>query len=399
MRILLIIVAICAGLFWGFGKLKELIYPSDGGSSFTSYRPEKLASDAKEKEKTKGGLLPSLGVSGQGGRNSLETLHTSKVVILEHREVPPAEWVQQAQALGASCVVDPVNRSVLFKGPVEVIEILASALKAADVVPGSCGLQTFAVYVSREAVRGFDLKAALLAVAGGSSTATLGDGAISFDLGIDKVAAALEVIADGQTVEVIQRPHVRLLDRVPASVEATDEVPIPSTSVSQGISQTSVNYRKVGLQLTVNPVFLAGDRVRLNVMQSNGVIGSTVEIDGNEVPIIQTQNVSSALELSVGQSVLLGGVRTYRRETKRGLLRKVDSVQEGALYVVLCTYSDSPRAIEARPDVEFPADVDWIPSPGISAAQDPAEWITGELLPPKPWQDEERAFIRSKAGK
>jgi len=390
------IVCLAAAGFWAFGKVKEIFSPKDGGMMFSSYRPDKVKADAEKAEKS-GSRLPTLGAPS-ATREAPLVPQASRVVILKHREVPPADWVAQAQALGASCLVDPVNRSVLLKGPVDAINIVAEALEAADVVPGSCGLQTFAVYVSREAIKGFDLKAALLAVTGDGVTGTIGDGAISFDLGLDRITAALDLIADGQTVEVVQRPHVRLLDRVPANVEATDEVPIPSTSVSQGIAQTSITYRKVGLQLTVNPVFLSGDRLRLNVVQSNGVIGSTVEIDGNEVPIIQAQTVSSALELSVGQSVLLGGVRTFRRENKRGLLGKSESVQEGALYVVLCTYSDSPRATEIRPEVEFPQNV-WIPSPGLPPAEDPRDWIDGHLLPPKGWQDEEESFIRSKAAK
>lgn len=403
MRMILILVALFAGGFWLWGKAKNALgFVEETREGVVELVEKEKGQKEPEKESPAKTAEWSIGPGSWAGSSGKEkeVPKVSRLVRLKYRPMPGQELVGQLTSLGLVAVIDNVARTIYLQGPVDVVNNLADALAQSDTVPGSCGLQTWAVYVSKSAVKGFDLQAALLAVAGHDRvTADLGGGGVSLSLGADRIAAALDVMADGQAVEVVQRPHVRLIDGATATVEAIDEIPVPSTTVSQGLAQTSIEYRKVGLQLRVEPQFLEADRVRLKVHQQNGILGQSVEIDGNTVPIVQSQSVESSLEMTVGESVVFGGVRTYRRTKKRGLLRNVEEVEEGALYLILSTYTDVPRAIELRPAVEYPAGQDWIPGPGLPFAEDPADWIDGMLLPPMTPEAEERAFLRDHARK
>jgi hypothetical protein len=319
-----------------------------------------------------------------------------RVYRFQHREPPEAGQIQIAQSVDAALTVDRFSRSVGISGTVEGVELVTRYLEAIDVVPGSCAVQSWAVYVDKSAQKGFDLVAALLAVSAGETTATLGEGGLTLNLNVDRVSVALDAIADGSAVEVVQRPHVQLQHGVTAKIESLQEVPIPSTAVSQGIAQTSVEYRKVGLQLEVVPYFLGNDQLRLGVMQNNGLIGQNVRIGENEVPVIQSQMVSSSVQMTVGQTVVLGGVATYRERLVRGLLRNVKEVSEGSLYVIISTYHDVPKAVPVDlPQMSGPD----VPPPLIPPFDDPADWINGELLPAKGWRREERDFLRAKSAK
>jgi hypothetical protein len=93
-------------------------------------------------------------------------------------------------------------------------------------------------------------------------------------------------------------------------------------------------------------------------------VGRSVVVDGEDVPVFQTQKVSSQVELAVGQSLVLGGVRSTRTKRVKGLLSSRDEVETGTLYVCLATYEDAPRARAVEPD--------WVPdSPGVLP---PVEW-------------------------
>ncbi|MBB5349879.1 hypothetical protein HNR46_000100 [Haloferula luteola] len=396
MRFFLILIGLGLAGWYGWRSVKSAL-------SFESAKEviQKVEDQTQPQKKPRKPIENGIasGIRQSLGTDKEQAPFYARTVRFENRPAPAVEMLSQLATVGVNAFADSVTRSIVLTGPGDRVEAIALALESGDWVPGSCGCQAFAVYVSRKAEKGFDLVAALSAVGGHKTTASIGGGDVVVTLGLDEVVAALQVIADGEAVDVIQRPHVRLLDGVPARVEAIEEVPVPSTVVSQGIAQTSIEFRKVGLQLTVEPVFLGGDRVRLSIRQENGLLGSPVEIEGNDIPVIQTQAVESGVELTVGQSVVLGGMRTYRKTLSRGLLRNVESVEEGALYVILSTFSDAPRATLPVPDASGPLEgPEWFEDDSSGPLPSPADWIDGELLPRKGWEEEERELIRSKLG-
>ena len=298
----------------------------------------------------------------------------------KHREIP--DGLSQLSTGNQSLIIlaDAFTRTVSVTGDPLSVQTITEYLAAIDLVPGSCGVQTWAVFVDRSLATGWDLVAAINSIVPTSTAAELGNGAFTLNIGSGDLSSALAVIADGSSVEVLQRPHVLLEHGAPSRIESIQEVPVPSTAVSQGISQTSIEYRKVGLQLTVTPRFLDRDRVRLEIAQSNGLIGQTVNIDGNEIPIIQSQAVATTATLTVGQTIILGGVSTIRQSVVKGLLRDKTELSEGSLYLVLTTFHPEPKAL--------PVVSPFTPDPfgTVPLAQpdpDASEWILDGLLPSK----------------
>jgi hypothetical protein len=165
-------------------------------------------------------------------------------------------------------------------------------------------------------------------------------------------------------------------------------------AVSQGISQSSVNYRKVGLELEVVPYFMSGDRVSLAVNQSNGLIGSQVDLGNGSAPIIESQRVKTSVQLKIGQSIVLGGVATDRVRTVRGLLRNTEEKQSGFLYVVLATVPARPLT-ETGDSPSLMAPAFSSPPPSSVGMESPAEWVDSQLLPAIDWQKQESDFLRS----
>jgi hypothetical protein len=383
MRLFLVLAVIGGIGFWCYRTATNGFDASaiKGGMNFLQSKTASVV-----KPNVKGGPSSSSRAAGKPASDSLAVVgappdpvaKASRTYAFKFREPPAQNELVSMNSAGVSVLIDSVTRSALCVGTVEGVDIAMRHLAAIDQAPGSCSVRTWAVYVDRSQVKGWDLVAAINSLlSGGAASLVVGSGGLVLDADVGKISAALEIVCDGSVVEVIHRPHVQLQHAAVAKIESLQEVPVPSTTVSQGISQTSITYRKVGLQLDVTPYFYAGNRVRLAVVQTNGLIGQNVKIDGNDIPIIQSQTVSTSCELAVGQTVILGGVSTLRQKSVRGFLRNKTEVSEGALYVILSTYYDAPKAVKV----------------GAAALADPPALDDVPLLPP---MDDPRGWLEER---
>ncbi len=315
----------------------------------------------------------------------------------KYRNPPLETELGSFSQLGVQIYIDRSTRSVFLRGSKVDVESIRDFFSCLDTVQGSCSVRTWAVFVDDSMATGWDLTAAISAVTNPKSSLTVGDGKAILDIGVGDLAAALDVMCDSGGVRVLQRPHISLLDGVEATIESTREIPIPSVTLSNGFSQSSVSYRKVGLQLHVTPVFLSSDRLRLSVRQENGLVGADVEVSGVKVPTIDTQTVQTSVELTVGQAVVLGGVATDRIEIQKGLLKDTEVRRRGALYIVLGTYTEVPRAYPVTEDL-----LPGYPSVSIPFSQPSVQsfdFLGSGVLPSKSWRQQESDFIRVKSVK
>jgi type II secretory pathway component GspD/PulD (secretin) len=408
-------LAIILGLgFYGWHALsnkKSLL--GDAVKNHADAQPVKLSDSAEIAAKrsaeikpvpsivpTVAGVAPGSVASGSGPAMAPMEATGTAFYQFKHREPPPVDQMQGLQSMGVMVAMDRQSRSCVVRGPQSAVEAIVSFLASSDTMADSCAVQTWAVYVDRSAEKGFDLVAALRAASGVSGSALdVSGGGFTLDIGAGDVAAALSAICEGSAVEVVHRPHVRLAHGVTSRIESTQELPLPMSVVSNGVSQGSIEFRKVGLQLEVTPFFLSNSMVRMAVSQTNGILGDAVEVQGTEIPVIQSQTVQTTADLSVGQTVVLGGVQTKRIRKVNGLLRDSTQVTEGALYVILSTYSDIPKAVPVgSPRLEYP---EGMPVPLAMPGRSSEEWIDDKLqiLPPLGWEREEAELVRRKSAK
>jgi general secretion pathway protein D len=78
---------------------------------------------------------------------------------------------------------------------------------------------------------------------------------------------------------------------------------------SSGTSRSSVEYRDIGIQLTVTPLIGADGTVQMVVEQTVENIVDTVSIDGNSQPVIGVREATSTVSVQDGEIVVLGGLQ------------------------------------------------------------------------------------------
>ena len=121
---------------------------------------------------------------------------------------------------------------------------------------------------------------------------------------------------------ILARPAVYTANNKRAVISNGQQVPIPGTSLSNvpttGVAGTSVGsvasvestvqYEDVELRLEVIPLINSNNEVTLKIAQINNTLGNNVNISGNEVPIINSQRLTTTVTIPSGATVVLGGL-------------------------------------------------------------------------------------------
>ena len=118
--------------------------------------------------------------------------------------------------------------------------------------------------------------------------------------------------------KVISRPMVFTSNNKKAIIASGTEIPVPSNTISSptgsgiltgGISQsTTVEFKKVALQLEVVPLINSEKEVSLDILQKVDSLAGTTVIDGNAIPNIATRYIRTTVASPNGATIVLGGL-------------------------------------------------------------------------------------------
>jgi general secretion pathway protein D len=136
----------------------------------------------------------------------------------------------------------------------------------------------------------------------------------------DAFAAIVHLLESSGRFKVMSRPTVFTSNNKKAIIASGREVPVPVSTLSNvntgGIVnntaavQSSIEYKKVVLQLEVVPLINSEKEVSLDILQKLDSIvpGGNVDISGNSVPTIDTKYIRTNVSAPNGSTIILGGL-------------------------------------------------------------------------------------------
>lgn len=138
-------------------------------------------------------------------------------------------------------------------------------------------------------------------------------GALSSALNI---AGVLSVLDDYAMGKILAQPTLVCLSGQSAEFLAGGEIPLPQ---SQGMGQTSIEFKEYGVKLAFVPTVLAGDviDVRMEVEVSEPDYGKTIRLTGTEIPGFVTRKGRSHLRLGSGMTFAMAGMLSENRAFSR----------------------------------------------------------------------------------
>jgi type II secretory pathway component GspD/PulD (secretin) len=125
-------------------------------------------------------------------------------------------------------------------------------------------------------------------------------------------------------IRILSAPLLSTSHNQPANVFVGEERPVITSSTSDIVntntSRSTVESKKIGLDLTVTPRVGQNGSIEMKVDQSTNSVSGTVVIDGNEQPITAQRSASSYLIANHNETVVLAGLQSYRETESKGIM-------------------------------------------------------------------------------
>jgi type II secretion system protein D len=139
----------------------------------------------------------------------------------------------------------------------------------------------------------------------------------------DAVSYFVRALDQRSNFKILARPAVYTANNKRAVISSGQRVPVPQSTLSNlttgttgGIINNSqstavaatVGYEDVELRLEVIPLINSNNEVTLKVAQINDTLGNNVNISGNQVPIVNSQRITTTVTVPSSATIVLGGL-------------------------------------------------------------------------------------------
>jgi general secretion pathway protein D len=140
------------------------------------------------------------------------------------------------------------------------------------------------------------------------------------------LASVVHALDSTGRFRVISRPMVFTSNNKKAIIANGQEIPVPTNTLSNATTvgnvasvQSSIEFKKVALQLEVVPLINSEKEVSLDILQKidSVVPGSNVNIGGNQVPTIATRYIRTNVSAPNCSTIVLGGLITDTKNTSK----------------------------------------------------------------------------------
>ena len=220
-------------------------------------------------------------------------------------------------------VADERSNALIVTGTKRDIEQARQLIEKIDVLLPQVKIDVVIAEVSLNGSDGSGINAFGFDYAGnwdGSSFGPVSTNSIEFNpregsSGIFPTALSMELVfkiaAARNNIRLINVPTIVATHNQEASIVVGEARPVVTGSQSDltggSFSRSTVQYRDIGIELTVTPLIGADGSIQIQIEQVVDNLGGTVSIDGNEQPIITTRRASSFLTVSDGELITLAG--------------------------------------------------------------------------------------------
>ena len=153
-----------------------------------------------------------------------------------------------------------------------------------------------------------------LGLISGSGDTLIGSGMSFLVENSSRFKAIVKALADDNRVNILSAPQILASDGQIAKIDVGEDVPTVTSSYrttdsgsTASTTDTTIQYRNVGIILTVTPHINDNGMVRMEINQEVSQL-STKTIEGINSPIFSQRVAESILSVPDGQTVVIGGL-------------------------------------------------------------------------------------------
>jgi general secretion pathway protein D len=137
---------------------------------------------------------------------------------------------------------------------------------------------------------------------------------------VDRLAAAISASATEDRLRVISSPHILASNNKEARIQVGRSEPILTNTYtttgtsSPGVVEGTIEYKDIGIILTVTPRISDGKLVTLDLSIEQSTVGKTTLGNLPEVPFFPKKTAKTTLSIMEKQTIVIGGLIEDRKE-------------------------------------------------------------------------------------
>ncbi len=130
----------------------------------------------------------------------------------------------------------------------------------------------------------------------------------------DRFQGFIDALTTEALAKTLAEPTLTTTSGRPATLLSGGEFPI---LVPGGVGSVSIQFREFGVRMEAIPTVLGNGRLRLDIAPevSERDFSSAVNVNGFVVPGINTRRVNTQVEMSFGETIMIGGLISRKRIT------------------------------------------------------------------------------------
>ena len=358
--------------FW----MEKLDQPISSGqlSTFVYYiqnaEADKLAGllNTLFEEKQKGGILGGIPKSTQRSGKKKDASKTSKLKSPAKKTSLKVQGGINSNLTGDTSIIPDVDtNSLIIRTEPKNYPAILEIIKKLDILPQQVLIEVLILDLviddeTRMGVQwamkgtvdgdkiiggGSDPTGALGAAIGDTATSLFAPGGSFFVQRIDKFIALIQAFASDSKVNIVANPILITSDNKEARISIADDIPIASSTIStptagQPLTQSTIEFRSVGIKLGIIPKINSDNFVNLKIDQEISNLGiafptGTATDSGDLVitntPSFTTRTIETEVVLKDNHVLVMGGlIRTRTEDNVQGVPYLMDIPYIGELF-------------------------------------------------------------------
>jgi len=239
-------------------------------------------------------------------------------------------------------VADPRGNSIVAYGTPSDLKYLNELVDKIDILLAQVRIEVVIAEVSlnKDQVRGIDsfgIDFNLLDMdeinfnVQGPGTSRVAQGfAVNGSVKNFSIATVIDAARRESNVKVLSTPTIVTTHNQEATIVVGESRPVITATQSDSTVGTSirsnVQFRDIAIELKVKPLIGSNGIVQMEIDQKVESVVSTVEIDGNEQPIIGRRQATSFISVRDGELVILGGLQQLDQTEGKSRLAGLGSI-------------------------------------------------------------------------
>lgn len=250
-------------------------------------------------------------------------------------------------SVSGNLAVDKLSNRIIYSGTASDFARLKSLLSQMDQSPGEVLIQVTIAEITLTDETEYGLEFFIDSIGNsdaqvnlGSAGNSLGSSGLSVGFVSGNVEAALNAFASNSQVRVLSKPRLIARSGGAAKIQVGNDVPV-ITSQRAATEQSgggefdvlqSVEYRKTGVLLTIEPIIFSRNRVDLTISQEVSTVLPTTTSNISS-PTISNRTLDTQLSVEDGETIVLGGlIQNNTTEAESGIPLLKDLPFAGGLF-------------------------------------------------------------------